>query len=131
MDSLKPGSLWQHKKHNPEDGKYHQYRLMVNTTPAKNELEGGVSDRHKKVFPALHSETQQMLWIYCQKDEAWAYNPKSRTWMTEPMVVYRNLLADELPWARPKGEFVDGRFVSIQPNQIDEPTIAVEILTNL
>jgi len=126
---LEPGSLWQHRKHAPADNEYHQYRVILTTTPSRYRSDPGIPrGETKRILHAKHSETLRNLWIHCGRSGNFVLCPATMEWVTEPMVLYRNLVADELPWARPMSEFLDGRFFPIQSDAIDEPTLALEYL---
>lgn len=129
---LEPGSLWQHRKHDPERGEFHQYRLILTTQPSRNRNDSGSpKGETQRILHAKCCNTLRNLWVHCGRSGHFVLNPQSKEWLTEPMVLYRSLTADELPWARPMNEFLDGRFISIQPSQVDEPTIAIELLEQL
>jgi hypothetical protein len=117
---LSEGALVQHKKHDPAQGKWHQYKIICTTA-----VQNIGADDLACLFSAMHTETNE-VWEVCGNGGPlhYLYHLGRKEWATEPFVIYWNVLETyrTWPWARPLAMFLEpGRFTPITPQQIDRP----------
>jgi hypothetical protein len=103
-----PGSIWQHRKHDPENGKWHEYEVICVA------LDGECLDMSScAYFTTIHTETQRWHDVCpTQLGDDWMYY----LWpaVDEPHVIYKSTRDDSGKcWARPLSMFMDGRFTEV------------------
>jgi hypothetical protein len=121
---LASGNLYQHKKHDPSQGKYHQYRLETVTAAAKNERGEGVPKDVACLYGVFHTE-EEVIWEVCDNEGplVWLYNSARNEWATEPHAIYSSILKPfDKVFARPLKMFIEpGRFTQIDLEQVSIP----------
>ena len=109
MNKPQPGSIWTHRKHAPEDGKWHEYRVIDITESGK-----GPQDA-PQYYTCIHTETGQWHDVMPAQGSNSCVPDDERCWLwpavDEPHVIYRSTRDDGGEyWARPLNMFMDGRF---------------------
>ena len=141
------GSHWQHRKHDEEAGRFHQYKVIGVTLPGEPK-----SKASYKIVQVTHTELMSRrdggrIWLHereVRRDggRIWlherevrrdgetkhlrfhAFDPLEDAWINEQLVFYQNLIPEYDPtlWVRPLEMFLHpGRFTPL-PNE--EPAVA-------
>lgn len=114
---------WQHRKHDPAQGKYHQYHLLGMSSPAGSPRKHGAGVYLVRRESPFHTEDDRKVSLCSGSSTPWyLYDHEQDRWYVEAHAIYRNVVYPEKLYARPMHLFLDGRFKKITPDQIDPLT---------
>ena len=119
MTQPKPGQIWQHQKHDPDNpAKWHEYRVVMLSITSKYLA----SDQHK-IFYAVDTETEAKLQVVATQqmvsdergdylqDTGNCYLFDGNKQIRKPYILYQNIVpeVDSALWARPLENFMSDR----------------------
>ena len=105
---LQIGQVYQHRKHDPANGKWHEYRVIEIVSPSDGL---GAISTHFFLQPCsyTHTENGEHYDLIGCRDKIYSSPPVDRL-----HVAYVNTKNEDERWIRPLETFIDGRFTPVE-----------------